>query len=40
MTKSNKTYWNQLIAENQKKWQPIKGLEQVAEELTLSPQHR
>ncbi|HIK06412.1 MAG TPA: cupin domain-containing protein [Trichormus sp. M33_DOE_039] len=36
MAKSTKTYWNPLIVENQEKWQAIAGLEQIAEELTLS----
>ena len=36
MTKSTITYWNPLNAENQGKWQPIDGLEGIAEELTLS----
>ena len=36
MTKSTITYWNPLDICNNKKWQPIKGLENMAEELTLS----
>jgi len=36
MPKSTVTYWNPLGLDNQKQWQPIKGLEQIAEELTLS----
>lgn len=36
MTKSTMTYWNTLAPENRKKWTPIKGLEEMAEELTLS----
>jgi hypothetical protein len=34
--KSTTTYWNPLIPESQKRWAPIKGLEGMAEELTLS----
>jgi len=36
MSKQCVTYWNPLIPENTDKWQPIKGLEGMAEELTLS----
>ncbi len=36
MTKSTITYWNPLDAANNNKWQPIDGLESIAEELTLS----
>ncbi|CAC9530233.1 hypothetical protein [uncultured Gammaproteobacteria bacterium] len=36
MTKSTVTYWNPLDSTNSNKWQPIDGLEGVAEELTLS----
>ena len=36
MAKSTITYWNPLNADNQGKWQPIEGLEGIAEELTLS----
>ncbi|MBW4691920.1 MAG: cupin domain-containing protein [Lyngbya sp. HA4199-MV5] len=36
MPKSTITYWNSLRPENQEQWQPVKGLEQVAEALTLS----
>ncbi|MEW5756579.1 MAG: cupin domain-containing protein [Pseudomonadota bacterium] len=36
MTKSTVTYWNPLRQENQHRWTPIKGLEGMAEELTLS----
>ena len=36
MTKSTVTYWNPLDSSNGKKWQPIEGLENIAEELTLS----
>jgi len=34
--KSTITYWNPLNSENKEKWQAITGLEQMAEELTLS----
>ncbi len=36
MTKSTITYWNPLNSTNQEKWRPIKNLEEMAEELTLS----
>lgn len=36
MAKSTTTYWNPLDSSNEKKWQPVKGLEGVADELTLS----
>ncbi|OCQ95617.1 hypothetical protein BCD67_10360 [Oscillatoriales cyanobacterium USR001] len=36
MPKSTITYWNPLSLENQEQWQPIAGLEQIAEEITLS----
>jgi hypothetical protein len=36
MPKSTITYWNPLKKENKNKWQPIDGLEGIAEELTLS----
>lgn len=36
MAKSTATYWNAFSAEAQKYWTPIKGLEGMAEELTLS----
>lgn len=36
MTKSTITYWNPLSSTNNDKWQPIDGLEEIAEELTLS----
>ncbi len=39
MTKATITYWNPLLSENKDKWQPIDGLEGVAEELTLSIDH-
>jgi hypothetical protein len=36
MTKSTATYWNALSPESKARWTPIKGLEGMAEELTLS----
>ena len=36
MPKTTITYWNPLSAANSGQWQPLKGLENVAEELTLS----
>jgi hypothetical protein len=36
MPKSTMIYWNPLNEDNQGKWQPIDGLEGIAEELTLS----
>jgi len=36
MTKSTITYWNPLNSKKNEKWQPIVGLEEIAEELTLS----
>lgn len=36
MTKSTIQYWNPLNLDNADKWTPIKGLEGIAEELTLS----
>lgn len=36
MTKSTLRYWNALAPENQAHWTPITGLEDMAEELTLS----
>jgi ChrR Cupin-like domain len=36
MPKSTITYWNPLNPANHGRWQPIAGLEKVAEELTLS----
>ena len=39
MAKTTATYWNVLSPENQGHWSPIKGLEGMAEELTLSIDH-
>ncbi|MGD9973904.1 MAG: cupin domain-containing protein [Desulfatirhabdiaceae bacterium] len=36
MPKSTVTYWNPLLPENSDKWQWIRGMEGVAEELTLT----
>jgi hypothetical protein len=36
MSKSTATYWNTLSAPSPAKWTPIKGMETMAEELTLS----
>lgn len=36
MSKTTSTYWNALSAENRERWTPIKGLEHMAEEVTLS----
>lgn len=36
MTKSTTAYWNPLGPENRDRWTQIKGLEGMAEELTLS----
>jgi len=36
MPKSIATYWNLLSPENNEKWNPIPGFEDVIEELTLS----
>jgi hypothetical protein len=36
MGKSTATYWNPLAPEAGSKWTPVKGLEGMAEEITLS----
>jgi hypothetical protein len=36
MAKTLATYWNPLAPENKGRWTPIRGLEGMAEELTLS----
>lgn len=36
MSKSTATYWNALNPENGDRWTTIKGMEDMAEELTLS----
>jgi quercetin dioxygenase-like cupin family protein len=36
MPKTTRTYWNPLASEHKGDWQPIEGLEGVAEELTLA----
>jgi len=36
MAKTNTTYWNPLRRDNADQWQPVEGLEGMAEQLTLS----
>ena len=36
MSKSTTTYWNPVAPEQRARWTPIKGLEEMAEEVTLS----
>ena len=36
MPKTTRTYWNPLSDEHRDDWQPIEGLEGMAEELTLA----
>ena len=36
MAKTTRTYWNPLFAEHDDEWQPVEGLEGMAEELTLA----
>jgi len=36
MPKSTINYWNPMRLENKSKWTPIKGMEELAEELTLA----
>jgi hypothetical protein len=36
MAKTTASYWNPLRPEHQDRWQPVRGLEGIAEELTLS----
>lgn len=36
MSKTTVTYWNPLNPDSRHQWNPIKGLEEIAEELTLS----
>ncbi len=36
MAKSTSVYWNALSPESRERWRPVKGLEWMAEELTLS----
>ncbi|MHB1015772.1 MAG: cupin domain-containing protein [Desulfurivibrionaceae bacterium] len=36
MTKSTTTYWNVLTSQARESWAPVKGLEGMAEDLTLS----
>ena len=39
MSKTTTTYWNPLLASHKEKWSPVKGMEDQAEELTLSIDH-
>ena len=36
MAKTTVTYWNPLTAGNANRWEPVTGLEGIADELTLS----
>ena len=36
MAKTTTTYWNPLDPRNRGRWTPVKGIESMAEELTLS----
>jgi quercetin dioxygenase-like cupin family protein len=36
MPKTTETYWNPLKPDNRQRWSPIKGMEGVAEQLTLA----
>jgi len=36
MPKTTATYWNTLGSESNERWKPVKGLEGIAEEQTLS----
>jgi hypothetical protein len=36
MPKTTVTYWNTLTPESRGEWQPVKGLESLADEVTLS----
>lgn len=36
MPKTTRTYWNPLSEEHRDDWQPIEGLQGMAEELTLA----
>lgn len=36
MTKTTSNYWNPLRPESRETWKPVKGLEGLAEEVTLS----
>ena len=40
MAKTTTSYWNPLTVENDRRWTPVKGLEGMAEELTLSMDSR
>jgi len=36
MSKTTAPYWNPLASENRGEWQPVEGLEGMAEEITLA----
>ncbi len=36
MPKTTETYWNPLLEENIRRWQPVAGMEGIAEEVTLA----
>ena len=36
MPKSTETYWNPLFADNNQRWKPVDGMEDVADEVTLA----
>lgn len=36
MAKTTATYWNALLPENRSAWSPVRGLDGIAEEITLS----
>ncbi len=36
MPKTTVAYWNPLSQENQGRWEPVKGLEEIAEAITLA----
>ncbi len=36
MPKTTDTYWNPLLSSNAHRWEPIEGMEDIAEEVTLA----
>jgi len=36
MPKTTETYWNPLVSANTHRWQPVEGMEDFAEEVTLA----
>lgn len=40
MAKTIMSYWNPLLSENKRQWKSIDGLQGMAEELTLSIDHK